>query len=295
MPCFHPLSAYKTAAGDIIFNRNHRNIKEALKLPCGQCVGCRLERSRQWAIRCMHEAQCHKENSFITLTYNNENLPADKSLCLRDFQLFMKKLRKKRGFVRFYHCGEYGPTLGRPHYHACIFGLDWPDKKLFKIINGERLYVSEELTTLWGKGHATTGTVTFESAAYVARYIMKKVNGDAAKDHYDRIDPETGEITRLKPEYTTMSRRPGIGSDWFDKYHTDVYPHDRVIVRGRAMRPPKFYDTRYEILDPISFDQLKQNRILNAKNHIDNNTPDRLQTRERVQLASLKNLPRNLE
>lgn len=295
MTCYHPLSAYKIESGDITFNRNHRNIRECLKLPCGQCIGCRMERSRQWAIRCMHEAQCHKHNCFITLTYSPEHLPADGSLQLRDFQLFMKKLRKKRGKVRFYHCGEYGSKTRRPHYHACLFGIDFPDKKLWKIVNDERLYISQELSDLWEKGFCTIGTVTFESAAYVARYIMKKVNGDAAIDHYDVFDPITGEIHRLRPEYTTMSRRPGIGSDWFDQYHRDVYPHDRVIVRSKPMRPPKFYDTRFEILDPVAFEQVKQNRQLEAKNYVDNQTPERLQVRERVQQLALQRLPRNLD
>ncbi|AZL82807.1 replication initiator protein [Apis mellifera associated microvirus 8] len=296
MTCFHPLTAFKTGSGDIIFHDRHKNITEKLKLPCGQCVGCRLERSRQWAIRCMHEAQMHKDNCFITLTYAPEHLPSDRSLHLDHFQKFMKRLRKKFGSgIRFYHCGEYGSTYGRPHYHACIFGFDFADKKLWKIVNNERLYTSLALEKLWPYGFSTVGTVTFESAAYVARYILKKVNGDAAAKHYERIDPNTGEVFRLKPEYTTMSRRPGIGSTWFDKYHSDVYPHDRVVVRSKCMRPPKFYDTRYEILDPEGFDSVKQNRQLNALKHVDNNTPDRLEVRERVQKIALQRLPRNLD
>ena len=166
------------------------------KLPCGQCVGCRLERSRQWAIRCMHEAQMHEDNCFITLTFNPESLDDRSnpwSLDVRDFQLFMKRLRKKYGAgIRFYHCGEYGELNKRPHYHACIFGFDFPDKRLWKVTNsGHRLYISESLDELWPFGFCTIGNVTFESAAYVARYIMKKVNGDAAADHYEWIDEDT--------------------------------------------------------------------------------------------------------
>ena len=209
MPCYHPLDAARTAAGIIIFHRNHSNIVEVLKLPCGQCVGCRLERSRQWAIRCVHEASLYDDNCFITLTYRDADLPADMSLNLKHFQKFMKRLRKRFGSgIRFYHCGEYGTLLGRPHYHACIFNFDFPDKKLFTIRDGINLYTSQALDELWPYGFSTIGSVTFESAAYTARYIMKKINGDAAKDHYEYVNPSTGEISLRKPEYTTMSRLP---------------------------------------------------------------------------------------
>jgi len=295
MTCFHPLSAYRTDGGEIIFNNRHKNIRESLKLPCGQCVGCRLERSRQWAIRCVHEAQMHTDNCFITLTYRDADLPYNYSLDVREFQLFMKKLRKKYGSgIRFYHCGEYGSQFGRPHYHACLFNFDFPDKELWQVRDNVRLYVSESLSEIWGKGFCTIGEVTFESAAYVARYIMKKVNGDAANEHYEFIHPHTGEIIQRKPEYTTMSRRPGIGSTWFDKYGADVYPADRVIMRGKSMRPPKFYDNKFEILNPDLFEEIKFKRHLDSLKHADNNTSDRLKTRETVQNLALQRLPRNL-
>ena len=295
MTCFHPLNAFRVFGGGISFNARHNNILECLKLPCGQCVGCRLERSRQWAIRCVHEASLYERNCFITLTYSDDHLPQDLSLDVRVFQKFMKRLRKRFGpRIRFYHCGEYGSKFGRPHYHACLFNFDFDDKVLFTERNGVHLYTSEALTELWPYGFSTVGTVTFESAAYVARYIMKKVNGDAAADHYTFTHPVTGMVYERKPEYTTMSRRPGIGSDWFDLYHSDVYPHDRVIMRGKSMRPPKFYDNRYELLDPMGFDDLKQKRWEEGQKHIDNNTPDRLKVREKVQNLALERLPRTL-
>lgn len=308
MPCYHPLTAYRsksinpeTGKRSMVFNPRQAYQADAPeKLPCGQCVGCRLERSRQWAIRCMHEAQMHNTNCFITLTFSPEALAAREnewSLDVRDFQLFMKKLRKKYGpKIRFYHCGEYGSKNKRPHYHACIFGFDFPDKKLWKITpTGHRLYISEALEKLWPHGFSTIGDVTFESAAYVARYIMKKVNGDAAETHYEWISDETGEIKNLKPEYTTMSRRPGIGRGWLDKYLSDVYPHDYVIVNGKKCKPPKFYDGVLKTERPYEFDEVKEKRILNAGKHLDNNTPDRLKDREKVQLSRLTMLPRNLD
>lgn len=295
MTCFHPLSAYQKTDGSIVF-REKGDIARALKLPCGQCIGCRLERSRQWAIRCVHEASLYDDNCFITLTYNPENLPKHGTLVLKHFQDFMKRLRKKYGSnIRFFHCGEYGELSGRPHYHAIIFNFDFPDKKFWTERNGHRCYRSDSLEKLWTLGQSEIGNVTFESAAYVARYIMKKINGDAAQNHYAVIDWTTGEVlAQRKPEYTTMSRRPGIGAGFFEKYSDDIYNHDRVIMRGREMRPPKFYDNRYEILNPIAYDEMKFTREKNAEKFACDNTQDRLNVRERVKLESIKSLPRNL-
>lgn len=316
MPCFHPLTAWRskdvnpaTGLRPMTFNPMHAyQPDDPQTLPCGQCVGCRLERSRQWAIRCMHEAQMHERNCFITLTFNPEALSARKnewSLDVRDWQLFMKKLRKKYGSqIRFFHCGEYGEKNKRPHYHACIFGFDFPDKQLWKITpSGHRLYTSPSLERLWPHGFSTIGDVSFESAAYVARYIMKKINGDAAEDHYEWIDKVTGEIKNLKPEYTTMSRRPGIGKKWLDQYIDDIYPHDYVIVNGKKCKPPKYYDGVLKTLRPYEFDEVKENREVNAqkkdaafveKYGYSNNSKERLQVREKCLINNvLAILPRN--
>ncbi|AXH74125.1 MAG: replication initiator protein [Microviridae sp.] len=191
MPCFKPLDAWRdpsNPSGKLIFSYNAKRCGSPapdLKVPCGQCVGCRLERSRQWAIRCVHEASLHKKNCFITLTYNDEHLPENSSLDYRVFQLFMKRLRKKYGDnIRFYMCGEYGENFGRPHFHACLFNHDFSDKKLWKTVNKMPLFRSAELEELWPFGFSSIGSVTFESAAYVARYIMKKITGEAAEKHY---------------------------------------------------------------------------------------------------------------
>lgn len=237
----------------------------------------------------------HRENCFITLTFSPEALADRKnpmSVDVRDFQLFMKKLRKKYGSgIRFYHCGEYGEKNGRPHYHACLFGFDFPDKKLWKISNGCRLYISDSLQALWPYGFSTIGDVTFESAAYVARYIMKKINGDRADDHYyDRV---TGQI--INPEYTTMSRRPGIGRGWYEKYSSDVYPHDYVVVNGVKCRPPKYYDGVLKTDRPYEFEEIKNDRLTRAEKHADNNTTDRLLVRESIANARLKMLKRSID
>lgn len=301
MPCFTPLKGYRSHTKSengkypVVFNLKDGYLDKPVTLPCGQCIGCRLERSRQWAIRCVHEASLWEQNCFITLTFNDQHAPLDGSLDVRDFQLFMKRLRKKFGAnIRFYHCGEYGTKYGRPHYHACLFNFDFQDKTLWKVINGQRLYRSAALEELWPFGYSSVGTVTFESAAYVARYIMKKITGEQADSHYERVDSD-GVVTYLKPEYTTMSRRPGIASAWFEKYKTDVYPGDFVVLKNKKMKPPRYYDNIMELKYPSEIKRIKSKRVLDSKKHIDNNTPERLRVREICQLTKLKQLPRNLD
>lgn len=298
MPCYHPLSAYQCADGSIVFQeRRWFNTVKTLSLPCGQCIGCRLERSRQWAMRCMHEAQLHEKNCFITLTYDNTHLPSDGSLHYKDFQLFIKRLRKKFGNsrIRYYMAGEYGENFGRPHFHACIFGHDFHDKKLWKRSpSGAMLYRSEDLELLWPFGYSSIGDVNFESAAYVARYIMKKVTGHNSKAHYTETNPETGEITTRKPEFNKMSLKPGIGYDWYKKYKSDVYPHDYVIIKGKKVKPPKFYDKKYKTDNPYEFDEILYKREINGKLNSEDNTMERLIVKEKVQNAKLQKLKRNL-
>ena len=303
MACFKPIQAFRNPddmSGKLLFSShtlgNYAYALSAygLKIPCGQCVGCRLEYSRQWAIRCCHEASLHTFNSFITLTYSPEHLPEDGSLDVVHFQKFMKRLRKKLFplKIRFFHCGEYGDLTRRPHYHALIFGHSFPDRTLLKSSKSGNLYTSDVLSSVWGLGHASVGDLTFESAAYVARYVMKKVNGKSKKSHYEVIDYETGEIIDLKPEYTTMSRKPGIAGDWFDKYHPDVYPSDSIHVDGREMRPPKFYDKKMKALDPALMEDIIADRL----DRFDplNNTPERLKVRYEVTKARLAGYSRDV-
>ena len=185
-----------------------------------------------------------------------------------------KKLRKRFGNgIRFFHCGEYGSKFGRPHYHALIFGFDFPDKYFWKMSNGMPLYRSNALEELWTYGYSSIGSVTFESAAYVARYVVKKITGDMADKYYlqdDIVDVDTGEVMRRKPEYCTMSRgckklgTGGIGKSWFDDYFEDVYPHDFLYLRNRKMKPPKYFDSMYEAYFPHDFEEVKAKRLEDA-------------------------------
>lgn len=311
MPCFHPLTAYQSSDGSISFTeRKGGDVVRSLSLPCGQCVGCRLERSRQWAMRCMHEASLYSRNCFITLTYNNEHLPSDKSLQYPDFQKFMKRLRKRFNGVdrsanpdskdqypiRFYMCGEYGETFGRPHYHACLFNFDFPDKTLYRRSpSGSLIYRSKALEELWPFGFSSIGEVNFNSAAYVARYIMKKVTGHRSEEYYRSVDPDTGEIINRVPEFNKMSLKPGIGADWLARYKTDVYPHDYVIVNGKKVKPPRYYDNKYSAEFPDIWEDIEYNRFVDAQNRVDDNTPERLAVKAELTRQRVSRLFRSLE
>lgn len=306
MPCYSPLTAYRARSLNesgkrgLVFNRKDGYADRVVTVPCGQCVGCRLERSRQWALRCVHEASLYPDNCFITLTYNQESVPGDFGLDKTAFPKFMKRFRKRYPgkTIRYFHCGEYGEKNLRPHYHACIFGFDFPDKILFDTRDNVSLYTSDILSLLWPYGFSTVGDVTFESAAYVARYVMKKIIiNDKTPDHlihtYERVDPVTGEFFEVEPEYTTMSRNPGIGKGWYEKFKGETYRDDSIIIRGKEMQPPKYYDNLYEIDGDIK--KVKKGRRRRALKRKDNNTTERLIVREKVKKKQLKFLKRNLD
>lgn len=260
----------------------------------------------------MHEAQIHPSteserqlgqvlNSFITLTYDDAHLPPGGTLVVKDWQLFAKKLRRLIGPFRFFHCGEYGSVTGRPHLHAALFGEDfhWNRTHHKTTRQGHKLYISPILDQAWSddkgpRGHAYIGELTHQSAAYIARYIVDKVTGDRAEHHYEYVHHTTGEVLHFKPEYSTMSRRPGIGSLWFDQYVKDVYPHDEVIVEGKSTQPPKFYDNKFALSNPEQWKKILAERSRKGKLRADNNTTDRLRIRETVKKASLKQLKREL-
>lgn len=288
MPCYHPLTAYQCADGSVTFTELARyDTVRQLQLPCGQCIGCRLERSRQWAMRCVHEASLYERNVFITLTYRPDCLPHRGVLQYRDFQLFMKRLRREANGVRFYMCGEYGPTTGRPHYHALLFGWDPADKLYWRTSDaGEKCYRSATLERLWPLGQSELGAVTFRSAAYVARYCIDKITGDQAKTHYLRYDDQGSYM--LPAEFNHMSLKPGIGAGWLAKWQSDVYPHDYVVVDGRKTKPAKFYDRLYRTRFPDEFEHLKFARETEGRSHFADNTPERLSVKEGVTKARTK-------
>ncbi|WNK13031.1 MAG: replication initiator protein [Microvirus sp.] len=317
MACWSPLRAWQKDSGEIVFVERG-SIRRELSLPCGQCSGCRTARSREWAVRCIHESSMHDSSYFLTLTYAPEHCPI--SLVYSHFQLFMKRLRKwdrsykislyeadcKSGSrardpafspqpLRFYMCGEYGEQFSRPHYHACLFGISLPDLVVYSETgSGSTIYISKILDSLWPFGYASIGAVTFESAAYVARYVMKKVTGPRAADHYRRCIVETGEMVDVVPEFTRMSLKPGIGASWIAKYSDDVYTTDACIIKGKRVKPPRYYDKYLALSDAFAAEYLEFERYTKAMLIGPDNTPDRLRTRQIVAEARLSFSQRKL-
>ncbi|QXP08562.1 MAG: replication initiator protein [Arizlama microvirus] len=301
MSCYHPIRAYRSASGNIVFDekKRHGDLVQQLDLPCGKCIACRMQKSAMWGIRIMHEAQLHAENSFITLTYGTGNLPPNSSLEHRDFQLFIKRLRAKLNKpLRFYMCGEYGDIGGRPHYHACIFNHAFEkNKDAGKSGSGEQMYESDELTETWGMGRSITQDLTTASANYCARYILKKTLGQDAEYAYS-ITTEDGEILHRKPPYNKSSLKPGIGKQWLDKHgKTDIFSHDFVIQDGTKKPIPPYYKKLQKRNNggeiPERTDILRQERAMQMDRK--DNLPDRLKVKEEVHHAKIRNLKRTLE
>nr|QJB19950.1 MAG: replication initiator protein [Microvirus sp.] len=300
MPCYKPLQALvrpgrNGSKSTVTFPKTLPKSDTArhgtpTPLPCGQCIGCRLERSRQWATRLMKERKLHDRSSFLTLTYDDAHLnllPDGRStLVLQDVQLFLKRLRRHFAPdpLRFFQCGEYGDKTDRPHHHMILFGEDFCKDRtpIEPSRSGFPQYVSPLLTKIWSKGRATISEVSFESAAYVARYCLKKVTGKGSQFFYKG----------RKPEFVTMSRNPGIAAAYFDEYFSDMYPSDEIIPDlGRPPSlPPKYFDKLLERVDPALHAYIKKKRTEGLDFYNDPNSTDtRLAVRERVKAAIIKN------
>lgn len=286
---------------EIVFDERKGDVVAELRLPCGKCDGCKLERARQWAVRCMHESSLYDENCFITLTYNDEHLPDRGELDYEHFQLFMKRLRKKfKGRkIKFFMCGEYGGDRNRPHFHAALFNVDFMDKVYYKTTRaGSKLFTSETLNKLWSDkggepiGFTTVGTLTFDSAGYIARYTMKKLYD--GKDQYEEIDFETGEVYYREKEFTSMSLKPGIGADFYKKWKSDMFPRDVCVIKGKAMKPPQYYTKKLAKEDPLCYDDVQFNRYQNGMKRSVDNTLERLEVKEKVLKSAIKSLKREL-
>lgn len=289
MACFHPLLGLPTGINPATGKKFMKIIpysdaalkdpvhgKDLITIPCGNCIGCRLDYSRQWANRCMMELEYHEHAHFVTLTYDNDHVPisyyadpdtgeAHKSLTLqkRDLQLFLKRLRKANpdSKIRYFACGEYGGQTQRPHYHLIIYGLPLNDLVLYKrsCLEGKsdisyNYYNSASLQRAWSVlsssgeylpiGHAVIGKVTWDTCAYTARYILKKHKG---------LESGTYAALGLEPPFTVMSRKPGIARQYYDD-HPDMYDHEYINLTtstgGRKIRPPKYFDRLFDLDDP---------------------------------------------
>lgn len=310
MPCYHPMRMYRTQergpSGKYLYTFDARAgfVDQYVDVPCGKCIGCRLERSRQWAVRGVHELKYHETACFITLTYNEENLPENGSLVPEHLTLFWKRLRKEISPVKIKYiaCGEYGDNLGRPHYHAIIYGYDFPDRQPFKLTqSGFQSYVSVTLSRLWPYGFSNIGGVTFESIAYVARYCLKKVNGDDALAYYGGVVDDSGSVVYTKhPEFARYSR--GIGENWCTDFADDVLRSgNRVLVNGHLTNIPRYYKKKISEMSDLNQRRIEKNSLRTrkimsvAQERDERPLPDVLAVAEEVKTLQLKRLPRPLD
>lgn len=322
MTCYKPIEGYQNTNGQITSARGPMSTGRLITRPCRRCVGCRLAKSREWAVRCMHEDRYEFKHgsgvpgSFITLTYNRENLPWDGSISKSVHQKFIRalrdRLRPEGVSIRYYMCGEYGADEyeqyqkmdgsfgrvrigpGRPHYHYLIFGYDFPDKYEWTTHRDHIYYRSPLLEEVWTNdqgeslGFSSVGRVTPETAAYTARYVLKKIGGELADDHYTRIVPGREEPVPIEPEFCLMSLKPGIGAKWFEKYGvSDIYDSgDFVVLNGKKYATPKYYDKLLEDLDERLLEETKSKRRIRAHGQQQDSTRERLDVRN--ELAELK-------
>lgn len=307
MVCYHPLKAFpigKTVKGKLEnritgYDVDHvelihgkwleapstlvspyaqKVVKDFIRIPCGRCIGCRLDYSRQWADRCMLEMKYHESSYFVTLTYDDEHMPINDyvdtntgvcgkvaSLRKRDFQLFMKSLRKNYKYdnrLRYFMAGEYGNQTRRPHYHAIIFGLKLDDLVFYKQRNGFTYYNSKFLDDCWDKkGFVVVAKACWETCAYTARYIMKKQKGEESSIYKDY---------NFEPEFTLMSRKPGIGRKFFDEKGSAIFDTDFVSIStpegGKNIYPSRYYKKLLEDIDPEKFIKVREKGLATSDN-----------------------------
>lgn len=285
MSCTHPLLAKFVgfADGKPQYNVQAHGCTSAvypdINIPCGHCIGCRLDKSRQWADRMMIELDHSKTAVFLTLTYAPEHVPVASvlddgtvlyTLDKRDVQLFIKRLRRHFDGreIRYYLAGEYGDKTHRPHYHAIVFGLDLSDFPGLRVVGsnsfGQFLYTSPLLEDKWSLGNVAIASVSWQTCAYVARYCTKKVTGKASADVYDKFN--------VLPEFSLMSRRPGIGG-FFPIEHPDLiarnkqyFNDDNGVTPRTSCQTPKYIFEKLSLTNPELYDILKVQRARYARN-----------------------------
>ncbi len=309
MACYAPLKGYRDPISNgLVFYKT----STPLQVACGQCLGCRIDRTLMWAMRIVHEAHVHERNCFITLTYRNRDecnaeqlkhgyyVPGDYSLNKTHFQLFIKRLRKYfPQKIKYFHCGEYGDENRRPHYHACLFNCSFDDQEIYDNTEGRGLYSSPSLEKIWPYGFSTIGELNFQSAAYTAGYILKKITGKKADDEYLRSG-EYGVAYWVTPPYVTMSlghKSPGgIGADFYEKYKSDFFPSDESPVPGKGIikKVPRYYQNILAERNPEVLEEVKKCRAAFIAAHRGDFTPERLKDKYNCARAAQSRKKREL-
>ncbi len=310
MACYSPLKGFKNTNGALVFKQSSHTIGK-MEVACGQCLGCRADRTLMWAMRIVHESCVYADaygNCFITLTYRSieecnskqfargHYVPGDYSLNYYHFRDFLKRLRRHfKQKIRYFHCGEYGEENLRPHYHACLFNVSFDDMAVEQQDGGITTYTSPSLAKLWPYGFSTIGELNYQTAAYTAGYILKKITGNQALEAYLRND-ENGVAYWVKPPYTTMSLKPGIGEKFYEKYKNDFFPSDESPVPGRGIikKVPRYYETILKNTDPDVHELVKKLRQVWIGNHRADFTPERLRAKYKCHQAKQGQVRRTL-
>jgi len=280
--CLSPLAANRCPeTGAVWIGSDPTRSGRPLQVPCGKCIGCRLDRARAWSVRIVHEAKLYRSNWFATFTYRDEDLPKSCSLEYPDFQAMMKRLRErvsgdeagpKGGHpLRFFVAGEYGSARLRPHFHAVLFNLRTGDETRLQ----NESFRSSLLEEVWRKGTVDLRPVTPQRASYVSGYALKKVRSRGT--HYeDVVDTSTGELLSRRKEFVEMSRRPGIGAWFYEKFAGDLFPVDYAVVEGKRNKVPRYYWEKFRLLgDPADVERIEEARVDRAELRRDDSTPER--------------------
>jgi len=271
--CVQPSRAWRRRHGEgITFVRAEGWADRPVEIKCGRCLGCKRQKAQAWAIRITHEASMHRSNCFLTLTIDDEHMPENRGLDVRHWQLFAKRLRKRAGPFRHLYSGEYGSRWGRPHYHACIFGMDMRrGAESFPNEAKHPLWRSAVLDDIWGMGHVAIGELEYASAQYTAKYVVKSEGKEKDAERYGL----------RKPEYISMSRRPGIGASWIEKFKTDAFGDGVLIHDGKRHAVPKFYE---RVLDEMELGawKFKRARAIDELREAGELTRTRLDTKEYI-------------
>lgn len=288
MPCYAPATAFYAAEPGpsgkraLVFKKDQSLSGAPVRIPCGQCIGCRLDKARETTVRLLHEQKLHKSSAFLTLTYRPDKMPTSGTLSKYDLQTFLKRLRKNHNIegLRYYAVGEYGTQLQRPHYHVLLLNYDFVDKKIWQPAKRENdyLYRSEALEKLWTFGHSSIGTVTKESISYVARYVTKKITGPQADLHY------SGKL----PEFSLQSLKPGLGHGYFVKYGAEMLAHDNIILDGHPQPYPRYYEKLLSKSHETTIDKHKKTRKKRARLYRADNTYARRMVREKIAIITLE-------
>lgn len=311
MPCFNPMRVATDEDGHLDWSKSYTSdvVDSPVLVPCRNCIGCKLADAREWAIRCFHEATLHTtkwkdprnglvtevpNSSMVTLTYDNEHLPADGCLDKGALVNFHRRLDRHAGRpVRRFSIGEYGTTGGRPHYHALLMGLDLDDRYQVVLGDGQLVSKSHTLDKLWPFGNATIDDLNFNTVRYVSGYLAKEKSGNP--DFVDgpiaeKVDPTTGTVVYqpVQPQFRLMSRQPGLASEWIKANYERVYPFDEITIHGISFPPPGYYDRWLRREHPDLYAEVQTKRYDQRIQSQVEWTPQRLHAAEIARLQTLR-------